>query len=75
MDCRFNKTDLIKRIKKIAENKKNIRLYKKDAIKLISYRESASDPRSNKKLKGLELKDILDLLKPKKSNHKRYSGK
>ncbi|MEW4922745.1 DNA adenine methylase [Algibacter sp. 2305UL17-15] len=35
MDCRFNKKDLIERIKKIAKHKKNIRLYKKDAIKLI----------------------------------------
>lgn len=35
MDCRFNKIDLIKRIKTIAKYKKNIRLYKKDAIKLI----------------------------------------
>ena len=35
MDCRFNKADLLERIKKIAKNKKNIRLYKKDAIKLI----------------------------------------
>lgn len=35
MDCRFNKIDLIERIKKIANKKKNIRLYKKDAIKLI----------------------------------------
>lgn len=35
MDCRFNKSDLIKRIRTIAEHKKNIRLYKKDAIKLI----------------------------------------
>lgn len=35
MDCRFNKVDLIKRIKKIAKHKKNIKLYKKDAIKLI----------------------------------------
>ena len=35
MDCRFNKRELIERIKKIAKNKKNIRLYKKDAIKLI----------------------------------------
>lgn len=35
MDCRFNKSDLIERIKRIAKNKKNIRLYKKDAIKLI----------------------------------------
>ena len=35
MDCRFNKTELIQRIRKIANHKKNIRLYKKDAIKLI----------------------------------------
>lgn len=35
MDCRFNKKELISRIKLIAANKKNIRLYKKDAIKLI----------------------------------------
>jgi len=35
MDCRFNKTELIQRIKKIAKHKKNIRLYKKDAVKLI----------------------------------------
>jgi DNA adenine methylase len=35
MDCRFNKEDLIKRIRTIAKQKKNIRLYKKDAVKLI----------------------------------------
>ncbi|CAM1339265.1 DNA adenine methylase [Tenacibaculum aestuarii] len=35
MDCRFNKPDLIERIKRIAKYKKNIRLYKKDAIRLI----------------------------------------
>ncbi|HCY83248.1 MAG TPA: DNA methyltransferase, partial [Xanthomarina gelatinilytica] len=35
MDCRFNKTDLISRIKKIAKEKKRIRLYRKDAVKLI----------------------------------------
>ena len=35
IDCRFNKTKLIQRIKKIAKHKKNIRLYKKDAVKLI----------------------------------------
>lgn len=35
MDCRFNKVELIQRIKIIASHKKNIRLYKKDAIKLI----------------------------------------
>lgn len=35
MDCRFNKEELINRIKTIAEKKKQIKLYKKDAIKLI----------------------------------------
>lgn len=35
MDCRFNKPELIQRIKNIAQYKKNICLYKKDAIKLI----------------------------------------
>lgn len=35
MDCRFNKEELINRINVIAKKKKQIRLYKKDAIKLI----------------------------------------
>lgn len=35
MGCRFNKPELIQRIKNIAKRKRNIRLYKKDAIKLI----------------------------------------
>ena len=35
MDCRFNKQDLIERIRTIAKKKKHIRLYRKDAIKLI----------------------------------------
>jgi len=35
IDCRFNKKDLISRIKKIAEYKKNITIYKLDAVKLI----------------------------------------
>lgn len=35
MDCRFNKSELIVRIKRIASKKKQIRLYRKDAIKLI----------------------------------------
>jgi len=35
MDCRFNKPELIQRIKNIAKHKKNIRLYRKDAVKLI----------------------------------------
>lgn len=36
IDCRFNKQELIQRIKVIASRKKDIRLYKKDAIKLIT---------------------------------------
>lgn len=35
MDCRFNKSELIERIRKIAQRKKQIRIYNKDAIKLI----------------------------------------
>jgi DNA adenine methylase len=35
IDCRFNKSELIKRIKLIAKHKKNIKLYKKDALKLV----------------------------------------
>jgi len=35
IDCRFNKEDLKNRIFAISKHKKNIRLYKKDAIKLI----------------------------------------
>lgn len=35
MDCRYNKSELIQRIEKIAARKKDIRLYKKDALKLI----------------------------------------
>ena len=35
MNCRFKKPELISRIRKIAKKKKQIRLYKKDAIKLI----------------------------------------
>ncbi len=36
IDCRFNKEDLIKRIKLIALYKKNIRLYNLDALDLIN---------------------------------------
>lgn len=43
MDCRFNKTDLINRIRKIAQAKKNIRLYKKDAVKLIDKIQNESE--------------------------------
>lgn len=35
MDCRFNKPDLIDRIRKIEKKKSNINLYQKDAIDLI----------------------------------------
>lgn len=35
IDCRFNKEELIKRIKEIAKHKKNINLYNLDAIDLI----------------------------------------
>ena len=43
MDCRFNKKELIDRIKKIAKKKKQIRLYKKDAIKLIDKIQNESE--------------------------------
>ncbi|MGO3708368.1 MAG: DNA adenine methylase [Mesonia hippocampi] len=43
MDCRFNKTELIQRIKNIASHKKNIRLYKKDAVKLIDKIEQEAE--------------------------------
>ncbi|MDC1522920.1 DNA adenine methylase [Flavobacteriaceae bacterium] len=36
MDCRFNKENLIERIRKIAAKKKQIKLYNLDAIKLIN---------------------------------------
>jgi len=42
MNCRFNKKELISRIKLIASRKKNISLYKKDAIKLIDKIEKES---------------------------------
>ncbi|HET8886948.1 MAG TPA: DNA adenine methylase [Salinimicrobium sp.] len=43
MNCRFNKEDLVNRIKLIASKKKKIRLYKKDAIKLIDKIENEAD--------------------------------
>lgn len=43
MDCRFNKIELIQRIKNIANHKKNIRLYKKDAVKLIDKIEQEAE--------------------------------
>lgn len=36
IDCRYNKTELIQRIIKIAKHKKNIDLYKLDALELIN---------------------------------------
>jgi len=36
IDCRFNREELIKRIKLIAKNKKNIHLYNLDALNLIA---------------------------------------
>lgn len=35
MDCRFNKEDLIERIKLISRYKRHIKLYNYDAIELI----------------------------------------
>ncbi len=43
MNCRFNKVDLINRIKLIAKKKKQIRLYRKDAIKLIDKIQQEAD--------------------------------
>ncbi len=36
MDCRFNKKELVSRIFRISEKSKDIRLYNKDALKLVS---------------------------------------
>jgi len=51
MDCRFNKSAIIERIKKIASRKKDIRLYNKDAIKLIDKieKEAAAAAAEDKK--------------------------
>lgn len=43
IDCRFNKIDLIDRIRMISSRKKDIRLYKKDAIKLIQQIQNESN--------------------------------
>ncbi len=43
MDCRFNKVELIDRIRKIANRKKQIRLYKKDAVRLIDKIQNEAD--------------------------------
>jgi DNA adenine methylase len=42
MDCRFNKEELIRRIKKIAANRSKINLYSEDAINLIDRIERTS---------------------------------
>lgn len=42
IDCRFNKEELKNRILAIAKHKKKIRLYKKDAVKLIDKIERES---------------------------------
>lgn len=43
MDCRFNKKDLIERIKLISKHKKQIKLYNKDAISLIDLIQKNSE--------------------------------
>lgn len=43
LDCRFNKQELIKRIKQIAKHKKNITLYRLDAAKLIELIQKESN--------------------------------
>ena len=47
MSCRFNKEDLIQRIRKIAEYKKNIHLCNLDAIKLIKKMQKLSKDRNS----------------------------
>lgn len=44
IDCRFNKNALIDRITKIASRKKDITVYKKDAISLINEIKGDEDP-------------------------------
>lgn len=45
IDCRFNKDDIIKKITRIAEQKERIKLFQKDALKLIDiiHNEYSSD--------------------------------
>ncbi len=78
MDCRFNKTELIHRVKNIASHKKNIRLYKKDAVKLIDKIEQEAqndnivfyfDPPYYLKASTLYMNHYED------KNHKRVSDK
>ncbi|MBA4154362.1 DNA adenine methylase [Flavobacterium sp.] len=78
MDCRFNKAELIQRIKLIAKHKKDIRLYRKDAIKLIDKIQSEVekenivfyfDPPYYLKASSLYMNHYED------KNHKRVSEK
>lgn len=48
MDCRFNKTDLIKRIQLIGSRRKDIRLMQEDAIDLVTLVEQETKTRRNK---------------------------
>jgi DNA adenine methylase len=78
MDCRFNKIELIERIKKIAKKRNQIRLYKKDAIKLIDKIQNESldnnlifyfDPPYYLKASSLYMNHYAD------ENHKMVSDK
>lgn len=78
MDCRFNKSELIDRIRRIAKRKKDITLYKKDAVKLIDKIQSAAnhdntvfyfDPPYYLKASSLYMNHYRD------SNHKIVSDK
>ena len=46
IDCRFNKKDLIERIKLIASHKKNIHLYNLDALELIKKMQIEQDKKN-----------------------------
>ena len=79
IDCRFNKVELIKRIRQIAERKKYIRVYNLDAISLVHKIEKQSskdlnnaliyfDPPYYKKGGSLYLNHYI------KSDHKDVAG-
>lgn len=44
MDCRFNKKELVSRIFRISEKSKDIRLYNKDALKLVCEFKRGNNP-------------------------------
>jgi len=78
MNCRFNKPELIDRIRLIAKKKKQIRLYNKDAITLINQIENESlnenvifyfDPPYYLKASSLYMNHYED------NNHKKVSDK